>query len=157
MISTRIHERRSSELTFCRSKINPAATHTAPISAASPRAAASALNSACFGIILGVRRHGRLPEKTPLRMASPTVWDSDNPASYAEKACASIARTCVLQRWNTLAVLKMKTERGRSEKTINGGSTDFGAITMAADQPRAARLNSRMNPSVTHGSQPAMK
>ncbi len=85
------------------------------------------------------------------------VCVSASPAIAAASVWRTLAPTRTRYRCTSLASLKVNSDSGSTEYITSGGSTCRGAHTMATDQPSAARLNSRLQPSATHGSQPAMK
>src|SRR5439155_20409385 len=93
----------------------------------------------------------------PFTAALPVGWVGASPAIAAAGVWRTLAPTRTWYRCASFASLKVNRDRGRTEYITSGGSMCFGGHTMATDQPSAARLNSRLQPSATHGSQPAMK
>src|SRR5579864_7698226 len=156
--STTIHARWSGPA-FCGSAVYDTAqaeTMRPAIMRVSSRAAASACSRPEVSRRLGVRKNGSLRVTSPFTTAVPMVWVSASPATAAAP-WRKLAPTRTRYRWNSLAILNVNSDSGSTEYMTSGASTRPGAHTMAADQPSAARLNSRLTPSATHGSQPATK
>ena len=87
----------------------------------------------------------------------PMVCVSASPAIAAAIVWRRLAPTRTRYRCTSFASLKVKSDSGSTEYMTSGGSIECGAHTIAADQASAARLNSMLQPSAIHGSQPAMK
>src|SRR4029077_8997202 len=127
------------------------------IMSVSSRAAASACHRPAVVPPLGVRKNGSLLVSSPLIEASPMVAAAPSPAAAAAIVWRRFAPTRTRYRCVSLASLKVNSDSGSTEYSTRGGSIEWGAHTMAADQGSAARLKSTLTPSAIHGSQPAMK
>ncbi len=87
----------------------------------------------------------------------PIVCVSPRPATAAATVCRKLAPTRTLYRCTSLASLNENSDSGSTEYTTSGGSMRCGESTIAADQASAATLNNMLQPSATHGAQPATK